>query len=308
LKSYQAEWKQVGPAPKEKSEELWKRFRAACDAFFERRKAAFAAEDEERAANLKKKEELVARVEALASAEDPEQAMADCKAIQAEWKKIGPVPKADGDAIWAKFRAACDRVFERGRAGDPVEISPEAQAAMGISGFTNKLPLEGLLGAKADDKPTSVEKKKREKPAKAEAQKQPEPPKPEPPPVTEPPKAEPPKAEPPKSDPPKSEPPKSEPPKPEPAPVIAAPAPAPVADDGWDLPAASEPPTPAPAPAAVPTPVAEKPAEPSADKLAAGGVAVADQSILEAVTSEWDDVITSTTTNPLLNKSDEKKP
>jgi hypothetical protein len=278
LKSYQAEWKGVGPAPKDKSEELWKRFRAACDAFFERRKAAFAAEDEERAANLKKKEELVARVEALATAEDPEQAMSDCKAIQAEWKKIGPVPKADGDAIWAKFRAACDRVFERGRAGEPIEVSPEAQAAMGISGFTNKLPLEGLLGKSSTEEKAAGEKKQREKrPAEA-------------PPVApvEPTPAA--KAEPAPAPPPAQAEPAPPPAKAEPAPVIAAPTAA--ADEGWDLPAA-------------------EPTEPAPDKLAAGGVAVPvavavpDQSLLEAVTSEWDDVITQTTKSPL---TDEKKP
>jgi len=335
LKSYQAEWKAVGPAPKEKSEELWKRFRAACDAFFERRKAAFAEQDEERAENLKKKEALVARVEALASAEDPEQAMSDCKGIQAEWKKIGPVPKADGDAIWAKFRAACDRVFERGRAGEPIEeVSPEAKAAMGISGFTNKLPLEGLLGDKRAEKPAAPagEKKKREKkppaakaePAPVLAAPAPEPalppakaepvlpPAAEPAPVLAAPKPEPAlpptKAEPALPAPPKPEPVLFAPPTPEPAPAVAAPAPtpapAPVADDGWDLPAVEHA---APAPVAAAPAPAPAPAKPADDKLAAGGgaVAVPDQSVLDAVTSEWDDVITQTAKNPLL---DEKKP
>lgn len=139
LKALQAEWKEVGPAPKEQSEALWKRFREACDRFFERRKAHFAELDEERAANLKKKELLCERAEALKDADDLEAAQAECKKLQAEWRSLGPAPKDQADAIWARFRAACDAVFDRDREV-PVELPPEAAGAK----FENKLPLAGI--------------------------------------------------------------------------------------------------------------------------------------------------------------------
>ena len=54
IKELQADWKAIGPAPSDKSEETWKRFRAACDKFFDARKTHFAKLDAERAENLKK--------------------------------------------------------------------------------------------------------------------------------------------------------------------------------------------------------------------------------------------------------------
>src|SRR5689334_22774726 len=68
LKALQARWKEVGPPPREAADAVWKRFRAACDRFFERRKAHFATLDGERKENLAKKEALCQKVEALVEA------------------------------------------------------------------------------------------------------------------------------------------------------------------------------------------------------------------------------------------------
>jgi hypothetical protein len=113
IKALQQEWKQVGPVPRDKSEETWKRFRGACDKFFERRQQHFAQLDEERAGNLKAKELLCEKVEALADAPDREEAQKLARQISAEWKTIGPAPKDSADQVWSRFRAACDKIFQR---------------------------------------------------------------------------------------------------------------------------------------------------------------------------------------------------
>ena len=144
IKALQSDWKAIGPAPKDQNEALWQRFRAACDKFFERRGAVFAEQDQERAENAKKKDALCQQAEALAGKDDVDQdaAESEVKRLMGDWKRIGPAPKAENEALWKRFRAACDQVFERGRSYTmPV---PE-----GGEGFSNKLPLAAALAKAA---------------------------------------------------------------------------------------------------------------------------------------------------------------
>lgn len=159
IKQLQEEWQKIGPAPRAEADAVWKKFRAACDAFFDRRKAAFKELDEGRQANLSRKQLLCERVEALAQAEDHEAAMAEVKQMQAEWKAIGPVPKEISDELWRRFRKACDVIY----AGPSQEETAAAVATAagdgsGVSGFANRLPLEGLV---LGDGPTSQKQKKK---------------------------------------------------------------------------------------------------------------------------------------------------
>jgi hypothetical protein len=124
IKQLQQDWKQIGPVPREKADETWKRFRGACDKFFERRQQHFAQLDEERAANLKAKELLCEKVEALAEAPDLEEAQAIVKQLNVEWKAVGPAPKDKADEVWNRFRAACDKIFERARQPEPMPETP----------------------------------------------------------------------------------------------------------------------------------------------------------------------------------------
>src|SRR5262249_23420966 len=64
-------------------------------------------------ANLAKKEELCAKAEALAESTEWDAAASEIKRLQAEWKTIGPVKKTRSEAIWQRFRGACDRFFAR---------------------------------------------------------------------------------------------------------------------------------------------------------------------------------------------------
>src|SRR5262249_48932252 len=113
IKKLQAEWKTIGPVTRGQEKAIWERFRAACDRFFTRRHADLADRKKIWAENLAKKEALIHRAEALAQSTDWDAAAAEMKRLQSDWKTIGPVKKNRSEAIWQRFRAACDTFFSR---------------------------------------------------------------------------------------------------------------------------------------------------------------------------------------------------
>ena len=116
LKGLQAEWKAIGPVPKEHKEAVWERFRKANDVFFERRQAHFSQADTDLEENLRRKEELCVRAETLSASEDWRATAEAFKSLQAEWKAIGPVPKEHSETLWERFRGGADGFFTRRKA------------------------------------------------------------------------------------------------------------------------------------------------------------------------------------------------
>jgi uncharacterized protein DUF349 len=113
IKRLQAEWKEIGPVPPRQAQAVWQEFRAPCDTFFARRKAHFASLDAERQSALTMKTALCEQAEALADSTDWDATATVMKRLQAEWKASGPLPRAQSEALWQRFRTACDRFFER---------------------------------------------------------------------------------------------------------------------------------------------------------------------------------------------------
>jgi hypothetical protein len=113
IKGLQAQWKAIGPVTRGQEKTIWERFRAACDRFFTRRQDDLVKRKAMWAENFGKKEALCLKVEALAESTDWEQTASAIRALQAEWKTIGPVKKSRSDAIWQRFRAGCDSFFTR---------------------------------------------------------------------------------------------------------------------------------------------------------------------------------------------------
>ena len=113
IKKLQSDWKDIGPVSRGREKAIWDRFRTACDRFFTRRHDDLAQRKTVWSENLAKKDALCARVEALAESTDWEPTALEIKRLQAEWKSIGPVKKSRSEAIWQRFRTACDRFFER---------------------------------------------------------------------------------------------------------------------------------------------------------------------------------------------------
>ncbi len=113
IKRLQVEWKEIGPVPTRHAQALWQEFRAPCDRFFARRKAHFARLDGERRTAATAKTALCEQAEALADSTDWDATTTVMKRLQVEWKESGPLPRAQSDALWQRFRTACDRFFER---------------------------------------------------------------------------------------------------------------------------------------------------------------------------------------------------
>ena len=92
---------------------LFKRYRSACDRFFEAKNEYYRRIKEELQANLEKKRLLVEKAEQLKNSEEWRSTTDKLIALQKEWKTIGPTAKKYSDAIWERFIAACDHFFAR---------------------------------------------------------------------------------------------------------------------------------------------------------------------------------------------------
>jgi hypothetical protein len=110
LKELMAEWKAAPRASKEVEQRLWDRFRAAQDAFFARRSEVFSARDSEQKVALDKRQELLARAEALDIDSDPKAAQAKLREIQGQWHEAGRVARDAGTSLDRRLRAIEERV------------------------------------------------------------------------------------------------------------------------------------------------------------------------------------------------------
>jgi len=113
MRTLQERWKAVAAAPRSQAEALWTRFKTAQEQVYEKCKDFFAQQAVERVENLKKKEALCEKAEALADSTDWVRTADAIKALQAEWKAIGAVTRGHEKAVWERFRASCDKFFTR---------------------------------------------------------------------------------------------------------------------------------------------------------------------------------------------------
>jgi hypothetical protein len=132
IKGIQAEWKQIGPVPGKHAQTLWQQFREPCDRFFARRKEHFNHVDAERRENAQKKIALCEQAEALADSTDWEATTTVMKQLQAAWKQSGPLPRAQSEALWQRFRTACDRFFDRRNRREEIARETQVQLAQAI--------------------------------------------------------------------------------------------------------------------------------------------------------------------------------
>ena len=112
IKELQAEWKTIGFAPQKMNTAIFERFRAGCDAFFEKKNAFFKSLKEELGANLAKKKELVEKAESLMDSTEWRSTGDILINLQKQWKEIGTVPRKYSEDLWKRFTAACDHFFE----------------------------------------------------------------------------------------------------------------------------------------------------------------------------------------------------
>ncbi|QIX59799.1 DUF349 domain-containing protein [Hymenobacter lutimineralis] len=113
LQKLKEAWDAAGLVPREKAEQINKQFWGAYKGFFQRKNQFFKALDEEKNANLKRKQELIDQAEAALQNPNWEEGREIVIRLQKDWKTIGRVPEKLSDKIWNRFRTACDAFFER---------------------------------------------------------------------------------------------------------------------------------------------------------------------------------------------------
>lgn len=113
LLEIQKTWKTIGFAPRKDNNRIYERFRTACDKFFEAKRGFYAGVKTEMEHNLQLKTEICEAAESLSASEEWKKTTDELIALQARWKEIGAVSRRHSDAVWKRFRTACDKFFER---------------------------------------------------------------------------------------------------------------------------------------------------------------------------------------------------
>ena len=113
LLEIQKVWKTIGFAPKKDNTRIYERFRNACDRFFALKRDYYAQLKAEMDHNLQLKNEICEAAESIKDSEDWKKTADELIALQKRWKEIGTVSRRHSDAVWKRFRAACDYFFER---------------------------------------------------------------------------------------------------------------------------------------------------------------------------------------------------
>jgi len=109
MRDLMTEWKAAGRAPRDVEDALWARFRGAQDAFFARRTGVLAERDSEQVDNQRKKEAIIAEVEALDTA-DPRVAQTALRDLQERFDAIGHVPRDAMRRIDERMRHAEQKI------------------------------------------------------------------------------------------------------------------------------------------------------------------------------------------------------
>lgn len=111
----QKKWDAIGGLPRTKSKDVNKKFWSAFKTFFSNKSQFFKKLDEERSANLKKKNDLVQRALELKESSEWDKAANELKNLQNQWREIGPVPEKFREKVYKEFKEACDFFFEQKR-------------------------------------------------------------------------------------------------------------------------------------------------------------------------------------------------
>ena len=110
----QKEWKTIGAVAKKHSDQVWRRFLAACDYFFDQKKKNMSGTRRTERANLEQKNEIIDKLKAINTEElDREAAIKAVKDLQAEWQSVGHVPFSEKDAVYEAYRAVVNDLYQK---------------------------------------------------------------------------------------------------------------------------------------------------------------------------------------------------
>lgn len=131
----QNEWKTIGFGPRKENEDIWKEFRASCDAFFETKKSFFDTIRSQFDEVAEKKQALIQKIEAIKTSTEWKATSEKIVALQKEWKTLGNAGHKFEQKLWKEFRAACDHFFNAKQA----HFSEQDQALAGNLTAKNEL-------------------------------------------------------------------------------------------------------------------------------------------------------------------------
>ncbi|RLD61607.1 MAG: DUF349 domain-containing protein [Bacteroidetes bacterium] len=109
----QKKWKEIGPAPRKHAERIWRRFRTACDYFFNKKAEFYSSQVEEEEDNLKLKEQLILDLEKFEPTDDVKESLKLLFDFEKKWTKIGYVPFKKKDELQKRFKKALDDNFSK---------------------------------------------------------------------------------------------------------------------------------------------------------------------------------------------------
>jgi len=114
----QKRWKEIGPVPKKYSDHIWERFRLACDFFFEKKSEFFSNIDNSYESNLKKKKDLIEKIEKYEIISDIEKNFEKIGEFQKKWTEIGFVPIQNKEEIQTQYRETINKLFDKLKVDD----------------------------------------------------------------------------------------------------------------------------------------------------------------------------------------------
>jgi hypothetical protein len=107
----QNDWKSIGQAPRKENDEVWKEFRAACDVFFEAKKAFYKVIEGKQKEVVEKKRKLIDQAKSIQESTDWKATSEKLIRLQKDWKNSGNAGQRFENKLWSEFRAACDVFF-----------------------------------------------------------------------------------------------------------------------------------------------------------------------------------------------------
>ncbi len=148
IKRLQDSWKKTGAVPERYSDAIWKRFRAACDLFFEKKAASYSAQIEEHKANLTIKKRIITDLEQLLQKDESTDILTELKSLQDEWNSTGYVPLNEKENLHKQYSNLNDQAFQKFK-----EVSKE------LKEIKEKSHLEALLNSPNGDMKIKREEK-----------------------------------------------------------------------------------------------------------------------------------------------------
>ncbi|MCF7791609.1 MAG: DUF349 domain-containing protein [Victivallales bacterium] len=141
LKKIQQEWKEIGPAAKDIDDELYSKFRNACNIFFENRIAFYKKLHERQALNKNEKKELIEEAEKLRNLFWKD-AVKKIKKLRMQWKKIGSASRQDEQKLWNRFNSSIENYLAELDAGKAENLEKKDEVCKELSKLIDVLETE----------------------------------------------------------------------------------------------------------------------------------------------------------------------